>query len=145
MGNYDFKKDLAISDAENPEVIEKIKKLFVGITDILTHKIKEYDISGTYKNKNSTFEVKNDKMSSITGNVGIEFHSWGKPSGIATTTAKYWIQKVCGEYYIIRTEKLRNMIVNREYFRIVTGGDSGSYTQMYLFRKEKFISNCKKM
>lgn len=146
MGNYNFRKDLAVSDAEAPEVIKKIKTFFREIKDIQTYKIKEYDMSGIYKNKQLTFEIKNDIMSADTGNVAIEFHSWGKPSGIATTTAKYWIQKICEDHYIIKTDKLKTMIVDKKYFWIVRGkGDKGSNTQMYLFKKDVFISKCKKM
>ena len=30
-----------------------------------------------------------------TGNIAIEFESWGKPSGIKTTKAKYWVHNLC--------------------------------------------------
>jgi hypothetical protein len=30
-----------------------------------------------------------------TDNIAIEFESWGKPSGIATTEAKYWVHTLC--------------------------------------------------
>lgn len=135
MGNYNFKHDLAVSEAEAPEVLEKIKKVFVGITDLKTHSIKEYDISGTFKDLPVTFEVKNDMLSEHTGNFGIEFESWGKPSGITTTTAKYWIQKMYGDYYITPVKVLKQMIADKQYFTTVKGGDEGSDTKMYLFNK----------
>ena len=146
MGNYNFKKDLEESQAKRPEVIEKIKKLFVGITDIQGCDDKRYDIKGTYKGRELTFEDKDDNKSYETGNVGIEWFSRGKPSGISATTAKYWIQKICGEYYILTTKKLREHIEKKEYFyNVPSGGDPGSNTKMYLFKKEKFISWCKKI
>lgn len=137
MGNYNFRKDLAISEAEVEEAIEKIKKIFVGIKDLHhpTGYLKEYDIIGKFKDLPITFEVKNDKMSNDTGNFGIEYESWGKPSGIATTTAKYWIHKMYGDYYITPTKVVKDMITQKQYFRIAIGGDKGSNTKMYLFKK----------
>jgi penicillin-binding protein-related factor A (putative recombinase) len=147
MGVYNFKEDLAESQKNRPEVIAKIKNLFVGISDIKGCDDGRYDISGVYKGRFITFEDKDDNKSYETGNVAIEWHSRGKPSGISTTIAKYWIQKICGEYYIIPTEKLKKHIENKEYFYNVVrdGGDPRSDTKMYLFKKEKFISWCVKM
>jgi hypothetical protein len=137
MGNYNFKKDLSISEAEVPEVLEKIKQTFVGIKDLHHPEgyLKEYDIIGTFKDIPVTFEVKNDKMSLDTGNFGIEYESWGKPSGITTTTAKYWIHKMYGDYYITPVKVVKDMIAQKQYFRTVIGGDKGSNTKMYLFKK----------
>ena len=30
-----------------------------------------------------------------TNNIAVEFESWGKPSGIKTTKAKYWVHNLC--------------------------------------------------
>jgi hypothetical protein len=83
-------------------------------------------------------------MSNETGNFGIEYESWGKPSGIAATTAKYWIHQMYGDYYITPTKVVRDMIAQKEYFRTVSGGDKGSNTKMYLFKKN-CLSRWKKM
>lgn len=39
-------------------------------------------------------EVKNDRLIHKTGNLFIEYESRGKPSGLATTTAEYWIYRM---------------------------------------------------
>ncbi len=39
-------------------------------------------------------EVKNDRLIHKTGNLFIEYESRGKPSGLATTTADYWIYRM---------------------------------------------------
>lgn len=39
-------------------------------------------------------EVKNDRLIHKTGNLFIEFESRGKPSGLSTTTADYWIYRM---------------------------------------------------
>ena len=44
--------------------------------------------------KGKKVEVKTDRMTHKTGNVFIEYESRGKPSGIATTDADYWVYKI---------------------------------------------------
>lgn len=39
-------------------------------------------------------EVKNDRLIHKTGNLFIEYESRGKPSGLSTTTADYWIYRM---------------------------------------------------
>ena len=39
-------------------------------------------------------EVKNDRLIHKTGNLFIEYESRGNPSGLATTTADYWIYRM---------------------------------------------------
>jgi hypothetical protein len=39
-------------------------------------------------------EVKTDRLAHKTGNIFIEYECRNKPSGIATTTATYWIYKI---------------------------------------------------
>ena len=48
---------------------------------------KEYDL---LVDDELTFEVKMDVKSRETGNIAVEHESYGKPSGITTTTANYW-------------------------------------------------------
>ena len=43
---------------------------------------------------NTTFEVKTDLQAYDTGNFFIEVESWGKPGGLAVTTADWWILNV---------------------------------------------------
>jgi len=80
-------------------------------------------------NGNSTkIEVKVDYMAHKTGNVFIEYSSRGKPSGIATTDAKYWIYRIeaidCS--LMLGVDQLKKKL--RGYYReglyIQKGGDN---------------------
>lgn len=56
-------------------------------------------------------EVKTDRLAYKTGNVFIEYECRGKPSGIATTTATYWIYKIeqTDTAIIVPIERLKNI------------------------------------
>ena len=63
------------------------------------------------------------------GNTFVEFYCRGKASGIATTEAKYW---TINFYYndkfefniTVETKKLRKMVMVKDKYRIVNGGDN---------------------
>ncbi len=70
--------------------------------------------------KDKLIEVKRDSWIHITGNIAIEYESRGKPSGIATTHADYWVIIFSGEYrdnvmLILETNKLKE--VARHYYK----------------------------
>jgi hypothetical protein len=60
---------------------------------------------------NKTIEVKCDRIAVKTGNVYIEYESRGKPSGISTSQADYWVYKFDEESAVIfKTEALKNKL-----------------------------------
>jgi len=75
-------------------------------------------------------EVKNDRIIHKTGNIFIEYESRGKPSGLSTTTANYWIYRMneLDIAFIIPTDKLK--MICREYLKekkyIRNGGDNNT-------------------
>jgi len=75
-------------------------------------------------------EVKNDRLVHKTGNIFIEYESRGKPSGLSTTTANYWIYRMneLDIAFIIPTDKLKKIC--REYIKekkyIKNGGDNNT-------------------
>ena len=75
-------------------------------------------------------EVKSDTMAHITGNIFIEYESRGKPSGIATTDANYWIYKINELNFALifdvikLKEKLRYYFKNNMYMK--NGGDNNT-------------------
>jgi hypothetical protein len=75
-------------------------------------------------------EVKNDRMIHKTGNLFIEYESRDKPSGLATTTADYWIYRMSelDSSLILPTKALKE--VCRVYFKqnifIKNGGDNNT-------------------
>ena len=92
--------------------------------------------------ENKKIEVKRDNWVGRTGNIAIEYESRGKPSGIATTQADYWIIMFSREYQdkfmiIIETQRLKE--VSREYFKkgfIKKMGDSNTSTAVLIPIKE---------
>lgn len=73
----------------------------------------------------STIEVKTDFMANVTGNIAVEFESWGKPSGIAVTKARHWVFVIPNKIAIfVETNRLKHLA--RHFYqmgRIAPGGD----------------------
>tara|TARA_A100001037_G_C15038741_1_gene584456 strand:+ start:170 stop:727 length:558 start_codon:yes stop_codon:yes gene_type:complete len=78
---------------------------------------------------NHQIEVKTERGKWVqTGNIAIEVECRGKPSGLATTEATYWmhILEINGEDYcslLFRTDVLKQAIKATTNKRIVMGGD----------------------
>jgi hypothetical protein len=72
-------------------------------------------------------EVKNDMRAVETGNVAIETHFRGKPSGILTSRATYWAIVVAREAFIVKTRKLRELVCGSRY-RQAQAGDGAAAT-----------------
>jgi len=96
----------------------------------------KYDFKTSDKIK---YEVKTDELSIKTGNIFIEFIGYGKPSGITTTKSNYYIINDTINYYLISTDKLKNIILDKLYFRICKTKDE--LTSGYLFKKDAIIKN----
>tara|TARA_R100000654_G_scaffold5_5_gene48 strand:+ start:4392 stop:4772 length:381 start_codon:yes stop_codon:yes gene_type:complete len=108
MGNFDIDLDFG------KVYEEKIRELFEG---------------------DGSIEVKTERdIWADTGNVAIEIKSRGKPSGISTTEAKWWIHNFTIEgdmkfSMIFKVDKLRKAIKHmyaNELASIVTGGDNNT-------------------
>ena len=92
--------------------------------------------------ENKKIEVKRDNWVGRTGNIAIEYKSRGKPSGIATTQADYWIIMFSKEYedkfmFIIETQRLKE--VTKKYFNkgsIKKMGDSNTSSAVLIPIKE---------
>ena len=84
------------------------------------------------------FECKYDKMSSITGNLALEYAYNGKPSGIKVTKADYWVQVMDGDVWIAHTQAILQLLF-AGYRRMmkVKGGDGGN-SSMLLLKKEQW-------
>lgn len=102
-----------------------------------------------------TIEVKFDFACYRTGNFYIEYESRGKPSGIATTKADYWmliastekgvelkkqlrdIEKDDVLYSImLSTEQLKELCRTKYYRKNVSGGDSNTSTGILIKLKD---------
>jgi hypothetical protein len=120
------------------------EKKYVDMIDYDSYEIskgcfKPYDIKVVNGDITTTYEIKADRMTAKTGNVVIEYACNGKPSGITSSEADYWVYFIVGtdEYIKISTADLRQLITDKKYTRSLKGGD-GWRSQMYLFPKTVF-------
>jgi hypothetical protein len=145
VGEYNFKKDI-ISGEQGEEFVKQflISKNFKFLSD---NKNNKYDLLMSYNNSHIKYEIKTDILLSKerdTGNMVVEFESRDKPSGISVTQADYYVYYIpkLGEIWNIKMSYLKNLI-ETENFRIVSGGDIGSNTKMYLIPRNKYSEHFK--
>ena len=99
-----------------------------------------YDFKTSDKIK---YEVKTDELSLKTNNLFIEFESYKKPSGISSSKAHFYIFCDTIDYYLIETQKLKNILCNIENKKIVSTKDKLTFG--FLLRKEIIFTQCKKI
>lgn len=150
MGNYNFNLDLPTAKKTEEEVANLLVALYKA--EIIKYEDSyRYDLLALINKVQYKFEVKEDFMCWKTGNIALEYESRGKPSGIQTTESDFYVYKVNWdespnrknknpEYIINYTSRLKNMVSEKMYHRIVNGGDKNSNTMNYLFRYDVFVS-----
>jgi hypothetical protein len=112
--------------------------------DLQYGKVREKLIADMLQDKK--IEVKSERdMWARTGNIAIEYKSYGKPSGISATEADYWFHNLCIGDGIFATlvfpvESLKKIIDNLDYKKSVKGGDNYA-SQMYLLNIQKLFSS----
>ena len=112
--------------------------------DLSYGEIREDKIIDMFLNKK--IEVKSEKnMWQDTGNICIEYESWGKPSGIKATEADYWFHNLCigeNEYctLVFKTEVLKRIVDDLDTFKSVSGGDNKA-SKMFLINLQKLFSS----
>lgn len=147
---YDYSKDITVA-----------RKAESMIKDLLVEKYEYEFVEFCYDNKYDllmknkqgdpiSFEIKEEFTHAKTGNIGLEFSCRGKPSGISTSTADYYIIIVHNSdesktIYKIATSTIKFLVDNLMYFRIVNGGDRKSNSLNYLFRDNLFLSFAEKL
>jgi len=143
MANYNFRKDLPVAKETEKEVAKLLEEHY-GVNILSFGDTGAYDILALIKGKEIKLEVKEDFMCGDTGNVALEFGCRGKPSGIETTEADFYIYKLhmsnsCIHYVMQSTKLIREKIACSQYLRKVKGGDKGSNSMNYLFKYNVFI------
>ena len=112
--------------------------------DLQYGKVREKNVADMLQNKK--IEVKSERgMWMKTGNIAIEYESYGKPSGISATESDYWFHNLCiGEEtfatLVFHTNSLRKIINNLDYKKTVSGGDNNA-SKMYLLNIQKLFSS----
>jgi len=114
----------------------------------------DYDFIASNKYKEFKVEVKNDNKCitpSIpnlpafdTGNIFIEYTSWGRPAGIETTKADLYAYMFGAlkprELWLIPVDELKELIKNNDDIPTTEdSGDEGSGTEGYLIPRFKYI------
>jgi hypothetical protein len=90
-------------------------------------------------------EVKSEKdLWQKSGNICIEYESWGKPSGIRATEADYWFHNLCvgdNEFctLVFKTDVLKTIVEKLDTFKTICGGDHKA-SKMYLLNLQKLFS-----
>ena len=96
--------------------------------------------------QNKKIEVKSERdIWQKTGNIAVEYESYGKESGIKATESDYWFHNLCmgDEVYatlVFRTDVLRRIIDSLDYTKSVNGGDHNA-SKMYLLNIQKLFSS----
>ena len=106
--------------------------------------IKEEKIIDMFVNKK--IEVKSERgMWMKTGNICIEYESYGKPSGIITTEADFWFHNLCIDDNIFCTlifdiPKLKQLIDKLDFKKSVSGGDHNA-SKLWLVSIQKLFTS----
>ena len=95
--------------------------------DLQFGSIREDKIADMLTNKK--IEVKSERGKWMeTGNICIEYQSYGKPSGIEATAADFWFPK------------LKKLVKKLDYLKSVSGGDHNA-SRMYLVNIQKLFTS----
>ena len=112
--------------------------------DLAYGKVREQRVADMLTDKK--VEVKSERdMWVRTGNIAVEYESYGKPSGIAATEADYWFHNLCigDETFatlVFDVPSLKRIIDNLDYKKTVSGGDHNA-SRMYLLNIQKLFSS----
>ena len=112
--------------------------------DLEYGKVREQLVADMLQDKK--IEVKSERdIWQRTGNICIEYESYGKPSGIAATESDYWFHNLCiGEdifaTIVFDTKSLKRIIDNLDYKKSVSGGDNNA-SRLYLLNLQKLFSS----
>ena len=145
--NKKFKKDLKYGTTG-----EKIVAMYMAINGMSivrdeSTNTKDYDIVmySPKADKNLYMEVKTDNYvdnENDTGNIAIEIRYRGKPSGISTTKADWWIYYMpeisFNNLWMMECDKLKRFIKeNIQDLKVVKGGDN-NWSELVLIPRKKY-------
>lgn len=141
MANYEFRSDLKLGN--NGENL--VGRFLENKGGVILNKNNDnrYDLCVSYKGEIITYEIKTDVFCAPmfdTGNMFIEFESYGKLSGISVTKAKWFVTYFLylDEIWFIETDKLKTLIDNNDFPIHLDSGDIGSNTKGYLINRKNY-------
>lgn len=85
------------------------------------------------------YEVKADEMSLRTNNFFIEFIGYGKPSGITTTEAKFYILTDTKIYYLIDVDELKKICIDKPILTTRDGLTMGHIVKRAVIKENSII------
>jgi len=149
IGKYNFNEDLATAKSTELDVVALMYDYYKA-ESVTISSTSSYDLEVVIPNKGTFFiEIKEDFQCGMTGNMALEFSSWNRPAGIATTKADVYIHKLHlprgVEYWATNTSSLKKMIEEKAYTIIINGGDKGSNSLNYLFPLSVFMSKSRRI
>ena len=112
--------------------------------DLEYGKVREKQVAEMLQDKK--IEVKSERgMWQRTGNIAIEFESYGKPSGIAVTESDYWFHNLCVDEdvyatLVFKTDMLKRIVEQTTNKKTVSGGDHNA-SKMYLMNIQNIFSS----
>lgn len=109
-----------------------LKNIFPDIKK-MEGNFKEYDF--IIPSRDLKLELKMDFKSDDTGNLAFEYECFGCKSGLALTTADYYVMTDKHNFYFFKTDELKSFIrLNWKYLIKKVGGDNNA-SKMILIRK----------
>lgn len=141
MGNYNFNKDLVIGEQGERTVAQDLES--IGAKLITDNKNNSHDLIVEKDGTQLKYEIKTDVFcfpQFDTGNMFIEFECRGKKSGIEVTTADWFVMyyKYLKEIWYIKTDELKKLINDNQFFETEFSGDQNSNTRGYLIPREEY-------
>jgi len=111
--------------------------------DLAYGALHETEFLNVLKNKKVEVKTERDKWAK-TGNICIEYQSYGKPSGINATEADYWVHNLAigDDVYcrlLFSVDALRKIVQEPNKHKTVFGGDNNG-SRMYLLKLSKLFS-----
>jgi len=145
--NEKWLQDLSEGNKGERVVAEYFNKNF-GLDDIKYNDDSKYDFVGVKNGKSIYFEVKTDRYEYFknidTYNIFVEVTCSGKPSGILTSKADFFVYYFPDKeiFYIIPMDELRMLVIKENDIELKDMSGDGGRTEGYLinrnFYKDKF-------
>ena len=134
--NY-FTKQLKDSKKYEKQAAKKVCR---RNNDSVDHYCDNYKYDFMTTNTKLRYEVKHGKASVVYGNFFIECGSDGKPSGILTTEADFYIILSNDIFYPIPTDALKELIHDKKYIRTASTNITNK-TDGFIFNKNTIIKH----